>query len=177
MRRISSRDTLFQKRIFPIIMAGFLIFVFGDYFIGTIRGQDKGPPVWFMILMVPFTAIIFYGAMKKVAFELVDEVFDEGHSLLVRNNGQEERISLSDISSINYSAAWVTLSLRKSSIFGAEIAFSPKTGFATFIKSAEYSRKTSRFNLQIKHPTATIQPPGNIQAPSFKGAILSNLGC
>lgn len=137
MRRISSRDTFFFKRIFPIIVSGIFIFVFADYFIGVIRGQDKGPPVWFMILMAPFTAIISYGAIKKVALELVDEVFDEGDSLLVRNKGQEERISLSDISSVSYMASRVTLALRKSSIFGAEIAFLPKTGFATFIKSAE----------------------------------------
>ena len=90
-----------------------------------------------MILMAPFTAIISYGAIKKVALELVDEVFDEGNSLLVRDKGQEERISLSDISSVSYMASRVTLTLRKSSIFGAEIAFLPKTGFATFIKSAE----------------------------------------
>ena len=101
------------------------------------RGQDKGPPVWFMILMAPLTAIIFYGAVKKVALDLVEEVFDQGDSLLVRNKGREERIPLSDISEVSYMASRVTLTLKKSSTFGAEIAFLPKTGFATFIKSAE----------------------------------------
>jgi hypothetical protein len=67
----------------------------------------------------------------------VDEVFDEGDSLVVRNKGQEERISLSDISCVNYMSPWVTLTLSKPSIFGAEIAFRPKTGFATFLKSRE----------------------------------------
>jgi hypothetical protein len=137
VRRISSGDTFFLKRIFPIIMAGFLIFVFGDYFIGVMRGQDKGPPVWFMIMMAPLTAIIAYGAIKKTALDLVDEVFDEGDSLLVRSKNQEGRIPLSDISEVSYMASRVTLTLRKSSAFGAEIAFLPKTGFATFIKSAE----------------------------------------
>jgi hypothetical protein len=137
MRRISSRNTFYVKRIVPIIMVGFLILVLGDYFIGIIRGQDKGLPVWFMILMVPFSAIIFYCAINKVALDLVDEVFDEGDSLLIRNKGQEARISLSDILSVSYMASQVTLTLKKSSIFGAEIAFLPKTGFATFMKSTE----------------------------------------
>jgi hypothetical protein len=139
MRRISSRDTYFLKRIFPIIVSVVFVFVFGDYFIEVIRGQDKGPPVWFMILMVPFTFVIGYFAMKKTAFDLVDAVFDEGESLLVRNNNQEERISLSDIDEASYSlfGARMTLTLKRPSVFGTEIAFLPKTGFATFIKSAE----------------------------------------
>jgi hypothetical protein len=35
--------------------------------------------------------------MRNIAFSLVDEVFDDGDFLLVRNNNQEERIPLSDI--------------------------------------------------------------------------------
>lgn len=148
MRRISSRDTFFVKRIFPIILFGIFTFIFGDYVVGVIRGQDKGPPVWFMILMVPFSAVILYGVMKKIALDLADEVFDEGDSLLVRNAGQEERIPLSDISKVRYSMAQATLILKKSGIFGAEIAFMPKTGFASFIKSAEMKNLIKKIEAQ-----------------------------
>jgi hypothetical protein len=40
-------------------------------------------------------AILGYQIMKKMAFNLVDEVFDLGDALLVRNGGQEERKLLS----------------------------------------------------------------------------------
>ena len=47
-------------------------------------------------------AIIGYRFMKKMAFNLVDEVFDLGDALLVRNGGQEERIALADIKNVNF---------------------------------------------------------------------------
>ena len=43
-------------------------------------------------------AIIGYQIIKKMAFNLIDQVFDLGDALLVRNGGQEERIALADTS-------------------------------------------------------------------------------
>jgi hypothetical protein len=42
-------------------------------------------------------AIVGYQLMKKMAVNLVDEVFDLGDALLVRSGGREERIALADI--------------------------------------------------------------------------------
>jgi hypothetical protein len=57
-----------------------------------------------------------------MALNLVDEVFDLGDALLVRNGGQEERIALADIKNVNFfpymSPPQVTLSLRRPSVFG-----------------------------------------------------------
>jgi hypothetical protein len=72
-------------------------------------------------------AILGYQIMKKMAFNLVDEVFDLGDALLVRNGGQEERIALADIKNVNFfpymSPPQVTLSLRRPSMFGETIVF------------------------------------------------------
>jgi hypothetical protein len=40
--------------------------------------------------------------MKKLVFNLVDEVFDVGDALLVRCGGREEPIALADIKNVNY---------------------------------------------------------------------------
>jgi hypothetical protein len=79
-------------------------------------------------LVVPVVmAILGYQIMKKMAFNLVDEVFDLGDALLVCNGGQEERIALADIKNVNFfpymSPPQVTLSLRRPSVFGETIVF------------------------------------------------------
>ena len=65
--------------------------------------------------------------MKKISFNLVDEVFDLGDALLVRSGGREERVALADIKNVNFfpymSPPQVTLSLRRPSVFGDTIVF------------------------------------------------------
>ena len=65
--------------------------------------------------------------MKKLVFDLVDEVWDDGDALVVKNRGQEQRIAFSDIKNVNYSPfvnpPRVTLSLRRPTIFGEQITF------------------------------------------------------
>jgi hypothetical protein len=79
-------------------------------------------------LIVPAVmAIIGYQFMKKLMFNLVDEVLDAGDALIVRSGGREERIALADIKNVNYfpygSPPQVTLSLRRPSAFGDTIVF------------------------------------------------------
>jgi hypothetical protein len=65
--------------------------------------------------------------MKKLVLDLVDEVWDEGDSLVVRNRGEEQHIPLSDIRNVNYqsftSPPRVTLSLRQPNASGDRITF------------------------------------------------------
>jgi hypothetical protein len=67
--------------------------------------------------------------MRKLVWDLVDEVYDCGDFLLVRNAGKEDRVALSNI--MNLSAATmtnpprVTLRLSTAGKFGNEIVFSP----------------------------------------------------
>jgi hypothetical protein len=40
--------------------------------------------------------------MKKLIFDLVDEVWDDGRALIVKNDDREERIPFADIKNVNY---------------------------------------------------------------------------
>ena len=125
MLLMSSRMTFFYKRVFPIIWFGFLAVFF---LIALVQGLAADPISNLPFLIVPVVmAIVGYQLMKKMAFNLVDEVFDLGDALLVRSGGQEERIALADIKNVNFfpymSPPQVTLSLRRPSVFGDKIVF------------------------------------------------------
>jgi hypothetical protein len=125
MRRISSRTTFLYKRVFPVAWFGFfLIFIAG--IVLPVWSSGRYPPLPFFIVPVVVFGTIFV-VMKKLVFDLVDEVLDAGDALIVRNRGQEERIAFSDIINVNYtpfvSPPRVVLSLRRPSIFGSQVAF------------------------------------------------------
>lgn len=125
MRLTSSKMTFFYKRVFPVIWFGFLAVFF---LIALVQGRAADPISNLPFLIVPVVmAIVGYQIMKKMAFNLVDEVFDLGDALLVRNGSQEERIALADIKNVNFfpfmSPPQVTLSLRRPSVFGDTIVF------------------------------------------------------
>jgi hypothetical protein len=125
MPLMSSKMTLFYKRIFPVIWFGFLAVFFA---VALVKGLGADPISNFLSLIVPVVmAVLGYQIMKRIAFNLVDEVFDLGDALLVRNGGQEERIALADVKNVNYfpymSPPQVTLSLRRPSVFGDSIMF------------------------------------------------------
>jgi len=123
MPLISSKMTFFYKRIFPIIWFG-SVAIFALFVLLKVTGPDQD----LSALIVPvLMAIIGYWFMKKLVFNLVDQVFDVGDALLVRNGDREERIALADIKNVNYSPyinpPQVTLSLRRPTVFGDTIAF------------------------------------------------------
>src|SRR5437016_6113708 len=100
MTLISSRATAFYKRGVPILWYGFLIlFIFLPLIIGAQTGQSPQP----MFFIVPIAMMaIGYFVFKKIVFTLVDQVFDLGDALLVKNGAQEERIALPDIINVSY---------------------------------------------------------------------------
>ena len=125
MPLMSSKMTFFYKRVFPVIWFGFLAVFF---LVALVKGSAADPISNLPSLIIPVVmAIIGYQIMKKMAFHLVDQVFDLGDALLVRNGGQEERIALADIKNVNFvpymSPPQVTLSLRRPSVFGDTIVF------------------------------------------------------
>jgi len=75
----------------------------------------------------------------KLVFDLVDEVWDNGDTLVVKNRGQEQRIALSDIKNVSYSPfinpPRVTLSLRRPTVFGDQITFSAPVRLVPFSTS------------------------------------------
>jgi hypothetical protein len=136
MRRISSRATFWYKRVFPAFWFGFLVLFIGVPFFFDKSGH--APPFPFFVIPLVMMAFGFF-IMKKLVFDLVDEVWDDGDTLLVKNRGQEERIVLSDIKNVNYSPyvnpPRVTLSLRRPTIFGEQISFGAPVRLIPFTTS------------------------------------------
>ena len=136
MGRLSSRSTFFYKRIFPIIWFGFLAVFFATALFMGSSGSEFPLP---FLIGPPAMAIFGYYIMKKLVFDLVDEVVDLGDALLVKNGNQEDRIALSDIMNVNYSPLInpprVTLSLRRPSLFGATVTFCAPVRFVPYSTS------------------------------------------
>ncbi len=134
MRRISSRTTFLYKRLFPIFWFGFLAFFI--LMVLRTRGGAPLPAILFAMAM----AIFGYFLMKKLIFDLVDEVWDTGDELIIKNKGREDRIPLSAIVNVSYSAftnpSRVTLTLRDAGVLGKEVSFCAPTRFLPFSKSA-----------------------------------------
>lgn len=134
MRRISSRMTFFYKWIFPVVWFGFLAVFVGIALFGSRR------PSPFPFLIAPIAMLGFgYFLMKKLIFDLVDEVWDDGRTLVVKNGSQTDRIPLADIKNVNYSPFLnpprVTLSLRRQTAFGDQITFCAPVRFVPLTAS------------------------------------------
>lgn len=93
------------------------------------------------IITAIFMAGIGYIIMKNLVFDLMDEAYDEGSSLLFKNNGKSVRINLTDIKNVSYTVVInpprVTLSLRHKTEFGNEITFSPSASLIPFRKNKD----------------------------------------
>jgi hypothetical protein len=136
LRRISSKATLFYKRVFPLLWFGFIaVFVLTNLFASRRSSSEFTP---FLVTPVVM-AISGYVLFRKLLFDLVDEVWDDQDALVVKNAGDEERIALKDIINVGFSTMTnperVTLTLREPSRFGKEITFSPPRRFLTFARS------------------------------------------
>ncbi len=99
----------------------------------------NGPPLPFLI--VPIVMAVFgYVLMKKIIFDLADEVTDGGNFLMVRFGKIQENIALANIMNVSYSVMMnpprVTLTLRQPCRFGKEVSFSPPISWIPFSKSA-----------------------------------------
>jgi len=123
MKRISSHNTFIFKKVFPVFWFGFLVFFIAISFPAAARGGDS-----IMFLIVPvFMMAVGYFLMKKLIFPLMDEVWDDGRSLLIVNGGERDTVDYKNIKNICYTAFSnpnrVTVSLRVSCKFGDEITF------------------------------------------------------
>jgi hypothetical protein len=136
LRRISSQATFFYKRIFPLFWIGFIVL-----FVLTVFSTTRRSPLAFTpLLAMPFFMIIIgYVLFRKLLFDLVDEVWDNGDELIVKNAGVEERIALKNIINVGFSTMTnperVTLTLREPSRFGKDVTFSPPRRFMPFARS------------------------------------------
>jgi hypothetical protein len=128
MQRLSSPSTFFYKRVFPALWFGFLaIFLVMWSGIGfTEHTAGLWPSLLMPVCMAVFGLILF----KRIIFDLVDEVWLDGESLVVKNRGESTRIALRDVINVNASTMTnpprITLMLRtESSRLGKSISFMP----------------------------------------------------
>lgn len=94
-----------------------------------------------VLVTAVFMVLVGYILMKHLVFDLVDEVYDEGTSLLFKNNGKSVRVNLTDIKNVSYTVLInpprVTLSLRCKTEFGDEITFSPPSSLIPFKRNKD----------------------------------------
>ena len=148
MRRISAKlETFLLKRVMPVIMSGVLILTFAI----LVTRPPPDLPLWFGIPAILFGFVILYYAMKELAFDLVDDVLDAGDALVIKKssffggNRQEERIALTDIAEVSYSPPqYVTLMLRRRSVFGVCIKFIYPRRFLPFLRNREIDNLIER---------------------------------
>jgi hypothetical protein len=162
MRRISSGMTFFYKRIFPIIWFGFLtLFMAAPFVLPMIGGTISGSPMPFLI--APVMMIVGYFFMKRLVFDLVDEVLDAGNALVIRNGPVQERVALSDIMNVGYSQFMnpprVTLSLRSPGMFGDRVTFcAPVSLMPAFSTSPIIDELITRIDAARKTGPAASHP-------------------
>ncbi len=128
MNRISSKTTFLMKRVFPTFWFGFLAFML---LINLAAGTWRKAPVFLLIplIMAGFGMFLF----KGLVWDLMDEVYDCGDHLLIRNGGEEAAVTLADIvnvSSTNFvNPPRITLRLATACRFGINVTFSPLRSF------------------------------------------------
>jgi hypothetical protein len=138
MKKLTSKATFFQKRVFPLIWFGFLgIFLCVGLF-ANVAGNGPG----FMFIVMPILMAAFgYFVMKKLLWDLADEVYDDGTTLLFKNQGKVVRLSLKDIKNVSYSTMTnpprVTLSIRYKTDLGDELSFAPPASWIPFKKNKD----------------------------------------
>jgi len=147
MKKLSSKNTFLYKKIFPIIWFGFIgVFILITL---TAMANDNGPSMSFLIMPI-FMALFGYFVMKKLIFDLIDAVYDEGDSLLFKNNKKQIRVNLKDIKNVNYATMVnpprVTLSIRYQTEFGDELSFSAPTSFIPFKKNTDIKNLIDRID-------------------------------
>ena len=135
MTLISSRMTFFSKRVFPAVWFGFLALFVIAALAGS-RGRDFQPA---FLIMPVLMAVIGFVIMKKLLFDLVDEVWDDGTELVIKNRAVVERVPLSNIMNVSYmmlsNPPRVTLTLRNPGLLGKEVTFSPPVRWIPFARS------------------------------------------
>lgn len=139
MIRLNSTATFINKRLFPGVWMGFVLMI-ALVVISTAVAQ-RAPA---MLIALPFVALFAgfgYLIMRWFLLDLVDEVWDDGDALLVKNRRHDVRIPLADIMNVGYSGFQnpprVTLYLRQPTELGSEIAFIPPLRVFTFRMPAE----------------------------------------
>jgi hypothetical protein len=115
-----------MKRVFPVFWFGFLA-VFATTAILRGDALEDAP-----FLIGPVAMAVFgFVLLRKLIWDLADEVEDHGDWLRVRRGSVEERVNLVDVMNVSMNQfsnpRRLSLRLRKPGAFGDEIVFIPQT--------------------------------------------------
>ena len=148
MKKLSSKGTIFYKRVFPAIWFGFIaLFLLTSLFA---KHKQESDSVVLLVFSV-FMAAIGYLVMKNLVWDLMDEAYDEGSSLLFKNHGKSVRVNLTEIKNVSYTVLVnpprVTISLRQKTEFGDELSFSPPGILIPFKKNQDIVALIDRIDM------------------------------
>ena len=124
MKKISSGQIFFLKRIFPVLFVAVAVLPLGFIFLGG------SPRIPVQAIVAPLLAVaILFVVMKKLVWDLADEVRDGGDYLVVRKGRIEERVPLSNVMNVSATTMVnpprIELTLAEPGRLGARIAFAP----------------------------------------------------
>jgi len=134
MERISSGQTFFMKRVFPVIWLGFVgagvaVAITASFSHTAVPARGGPPPVIFMsfpVLMLIIGVVLF----RKLLWDLADSVDESRDFLLVRRGSIEQRVPFAGVLNVSMSQFTnpprLTLRLRTAGPLGDEIVFIPK---------------------------------------------------
>ena len=86
---------------------------------------------------------ILFAIIRIINAPYVDEVFDNGDKLIIRNAGREESVSFRDIEEVKvdiFQPAGLIIHLKRDSMFGRSIKFLPAVGLLRYSKIAKSLR-------------------------------------
>jgi hypothetical protein len=137
MKKISGGSTFYYKRILPVVLFGIPLFIVYATF-----SAAHGPPPLLGLLPLLVLMPAFYLVLRKVVWDLADEVWDGGDHLVVKMGSDSETVALSNIMNVSASTLVnpprITLRLVNPGRFGREISFSPPRNslFKPFARNA-----------------------------------------
>lgn len=129
MKLLSSPMTFFWKRVFPAIwLGGVAMFLVVGIYSGA--GARNAMFIIQPLIMIAFGVFLF----KSLAWDLVDEVYDAGDSLVIRNKGRKHVVPFSEIKNVSVTTFMnpprITLRLAHRGELGEDVAFMPPRKFS-----------------------------------------------
>ncbi len=136
MKLISSRQTWFLKKMFPVLYFGTLVVVAIAVFADRHPKPGSRAIVWSVLGPVALLGAFLY---RWLIAPLADEVWDAGSELIVKKGGEEAHVLLAQIVNISYerftNPPLMTLTLREATALGDRIVFAPPVRFLRFARN------------------------------------------
>ena len=137
MKRLSSKQTFFSKRIFPALWLGGVALICGFAVVVQLAKQDYLAAILTACAMAAMLAlgyVLFRFHFRM--FHYVDEVWDCKTHLLIKNDGVVEKVPYEECLEANWTRTprCTTVTFKRSTKLGTEIVFLPSFSMIPFAK-------------------------------------------